>query len=291
MLLDRPSLVTHHVSRITCHASRVTEESGVRLYLEVARRSFRRQMAYRAATLAGLTTNSFWGALRSFAFIGFYSGRGPEAGWTLDDALTYVWLTQALIMPVYLWGWWEISTTIRTGDVVSDLSKPFDYHLFWLSQDAGRALFHLLFRFAPTLAIGLLLFRVHLPLDAGRWALFGLSLTLAIAVSFGLRFILNMAAFWLLDHRGVGAMVTLVGNLFSGMLIPLAFFPDWLRGVALWLPFAAMIQAPVDVLLGKAAGPALAAVLGLQLAWALGLAAIGRRLLALGERKLVIQGG
>jgi hypothetical protein len=62
------------------------------------------------------------------------------------DAIDYVWIAQALIMPVYFWNWWEIANTIRTGDVVSDLAKPFDYYAFWLSRDAGRAIYHTLLR-------------------------------------------------------------------------------------------------------------------------------------------------
>jgi ABC-2 type transport system permease protein len=111
----------------------------MRVYVEVAKRAFRQQLAYRTANLAGLTTNAFWGALRSFLFLGLYQGCEVAAGWSVRDAIDYVWVTQALIMPVYFWNWREIAVTIRTGDVVSDLAKPVDYYAFWLSRDADRA--------------------------------------------------------------------------------------------------------------------------------------------------------
>ena len=41
----------------------------MRLYWEVAKRSFQRQLAYRAATLAGLVTNAFFGYLRGAVFM------------------------------------------------------------------------------------------------------------------------------------------------------------------------------------------------------------------------------
>jgi ABC-2 type transport system permease protein len=126
----------------------------MRVYVEVAKRAFRQQLAYRTANLAGLTTNAFWGALRSFLFLGLYQGRELAAGWSVRDAIDYVWATQALIMPVYFWNWREIAVTIRTGDVVSDLAKPVDYYAFWLSRDAGRAVFHTLFRWLPTVLLG-----------------------------------------------------------------------------------------------------------------------------------------
>lgn len=263
----------------------------MRLYVEVAKRAFQRQLAYRAANLAGLTTNAFFGALRAFVFLGLYEGRGLEAGWSARDAIDYVWLTQALIMPLYLWGWWEIARAIQSGDVVSDLSKPFDYYGFWLGQDAGRAIYHTLFRGAPTLLIGLVLFGVTLPADAGRWGWFLLSLALAIWISFGLRFIINVLAFWLLDYRGVGLMVMFLGTFLSGFLVPLNFWPEWARAAIGWLPFAGMVQAPVSVFLGKATGLDLAATLGHQAVWVAALALAGRLLLLAAERKVVTQGG
>jgi ABC-2 type transport system permease protein len=57
------------------------------------------------------------------------------------------------------------------------------------------------------------------------------------------------------------------------------------------LPFAAMVQAPIEVWLGHAQGLELLGLLALQAFWALVLLAVGRGVLAAGMRKLVIQGG
>ncbi|HUG14044.1 MAG TPA: ABC-2 family transporter protein [Thermomicrobiales bacterium] len=261
------------------------------LYVEVAKRAFARHTTYRAANIAGLATNSFFGALRTYVFIGLYAGLGVVAGWTLDDAKAFVWVSQALIMPVYLWGWWEIAETIRSGDVVSDLSKPFDYYTFWLAQDAGRAVYHVIFRSIPTVVVGIVLFGVRLTPEPGRWLAFMLSVALAVWISFGLRFIVNVAAFWLLDYRGPGFALMFANSFFSGLLVPLVYWPDGARQVAGWLPFAGIIQAPVDVLLGKATGLDLAALLLFQAAWGAGLMLAGQALLGAAVRKVVVQGG
>jgi ABC-2 type transport system permease protein len=246
---------------------------------------------FSTANLAGLTTNASWGALRAFLFLGLYQGREVAAGWSVRDAIDYVWVTQALIMPVYFWNWREIAITIWTGDVVSDLAKPVDYYAFWLGRDPGRAVFHTLFRWLPTMLLGVLLFGVRLPADAGRWGWFFLSVGLAIWLSFGLRFLYNVAAFWLLDQRGVGALVSIAAIFLSGFLVPLNYFPDWARVIVTWLPFAGMLQVPIEVLLGKLDGVALASTLGFQAGWALVLRAADRLLLTLAVSKVIIQGG
>lgn len=263
----------------------------MRLYVEVAKRAYARNTTYRAANLAGLVTNSFFGILRTYLFIGFYGGRESEAGWTLADALVYVWLTQALIAPIFMWRDSEIAETIRSGDVVSDLSKPFDFYFFWLSRDAGRAVFSTLFRFVPTLAIGLVLFRIELPLDPVRWLTFGVSLALAVWISFGLRFLVNVSAFWLLDFRGVATLLMFTTSFFSGFLVPLNFWPESAQAVVVWLPFAGIMQAPVEVILGKATGFSVLNVLAFQLVWAVALMFAGRALLAQAVRRVVTQGG
>ena len=58
-----------------------------------------------------------------------YQATSNVGGYDAEAAVTCAWITQALIMVVALWGWWDVELTIRTGDVVSDLSKPFSYLL------------------------------------------------------------------------------------------------------------------------------------------------------------------
>src|SRR5688500_7904554 len=58
---------------------RPSRSPTVRLYFEVARRSFRRHLAYRAATLAGLFTNAVFGVLIASVYGALYDGRGETA--------------------------------------------------------------------------------------------------------------------------------------------------------------------------------------------------------------------
>ena len=51
------------------------------------------------------------------------------------------------------------------------------------------------------------------------------SVALAVLVSFGIRFLVNLASFWLLDYRGPVLLAVAVNLVLSGMVIPLAFFP------------------------------------------------------------------
>lgn len=267
------------------------EGAALGVYLAALRLSYRRYRMYGAANVAGLVTNAFFGLLRSYVFVGLYGQRPAAAGFDLRDAVTYVWLSQAIIMPIYLWGWQEIALTIRSGDVVTDLARPFNYFGYWLARDLGRAGYHLLFRWLPTVLLGVIFFRIRIPAHPTTWALFAASLLLAIVLSFCLRFAINVSAFWTIDVRGMNGIVLLFVNFLSGFLVPLAFFPPALRAVCLALPFAGLVSTPLTIFLGQATGTAALRLLGQQALWAAVFIAAALALLRVATRKVVVQGG
>ncbi len=263
----------------------------MRLYYEVALRSFRRWTAYRAATFSGIVTNSFFGCIRALIFIALYHSRGEIAGYDQTDAITFVCLGQGMLMVLYLWGWWEVADTIKTGSVVTDLSRPYDYYAYWLARDMGRAVYHLLFRGVSSFVVIALIFGVRLPVSLAQWLLFALSLILATVTSFAFRFILNISAFWLLDVRGVGGAATIAATLFSGFEVPLVYFPAWLRTISDLLPFRGMMQTPADLFLSHLVGRDAFVALAVQGVWCAALILAGRAMVVAATRKVVVQGG
>jgi ABC-2 type transport system permease protein len=262
----------------------------LRLDWEIAKRGYRRYAAYPAATWAGAFTNTIFGFMQAYILLAVYEHRTDVGGYDVGDTVTYVWLAQALIMTVYIFGWEELALRIRDGSIATDLSRPIDPLRYWLAFDLGRAPYHFVFRGIPPFIVGAFVFDLHYP-TPGLALAFAISVVLAVVVSLGFRFLYNVTAFWLLDHRGVLRLSVTVCLFFSGMILPLTFFPDWLRTAAEALPFASILQVPVDVYLGKHVGAGLAGALALQAAWAVALLALARLALARGTRKVVIQGG
>lgn len=262
-----------------------------RLYWEIAVRGYRRYASYRVATLAGIFTNTVFGFMRAYVLVALFHARPHAGGYTVADALTYTWLTQGLLMTIYIWGWYDIAERIRSGDIISDLQRPVDFQGYWLAQDLGRAAYHFVFRGIPPFLIGMFTFSLFLPHDGLTYLLFLLSVTIATTLSFAMRFIVNIAAFWLLDYRGVVGLVSILWTFLSGSIVPLPLFPGIWRSVAEALPFAGMIQTPVDIFLQQQHGLALAELLGQQTLWTLLLLLLGRWLLGRARRRLVVQGG
>jgi ABC-2 type transport system permease protein len=263
-------------------------------YAAVAVRGFRRYATYRTATAAGVFTNTVFGLIIAYSYIALWSQRPHLGGYSQPQALTYVWLGQAVLTTMALMGGGfedELGERIRSGDIAVDLYRPADLQAWWLAADLGRALFQLLARGVVPMVAGSLLFTLALPHTALTWLLFAVSLLLGMVVSFALRYLVALSFFWLLDGAGVSQVVWLAGLFFSGMLLPLSVFPGTLGAVAQALPWSAMLQVPADVLLGRHHGAGAVGALGFQAAWAVALLAAGRGLQALATRRVVVQGG
>lgn len=249
---------------------------------------FRRYSSYRQATIAGLCTNVVFGLLRVSVLFAMLDGRREIAGYDPARSATYVWLGQGLLSVVVLWGQHEIGERVRTGDVVVDLSRPWNLQLALLAEDLGRAGYTMLTRFLPPLLFGAVFFPFLWPAQGLTWVLFPISVGLAVAISFGARFLLGLSTFWLLDNRGPVSLYGMSAGILGGLVVPLAFFPDWVQTL-LWLtPFPALMQAPIDVFT-EAGSPLVP--LAHQLVWLAVLYTGGRLALRGALHRVVVQGG
>ncbi|MEV0175330.1 ABC-2 family transporter protein [Streptomyces sp. NPDC050803] len=262
-----------------------------RLYAAVAAGGFRRYVTYRAATAAGVFTNTVFGVILVYTYQALWDERPHLGGYDQTQAVTYAWLGQALYSTLAIQGGGaekDLMTRIRTGEIAVDLYRPADLQLWWLASDLGRSMFQLLGRGVIPFAFGALFFSMALPRDVISWAAFLLAVVLAMIVSFGIRYLAALSMFWLMDDRGVAQTLMITGVFCSGMVLPLNAFPDPLGDIVQALPWAAQLQMPADVLMGETA-PLHA--YAFQAGWAVALLAAGRLLQSAATRRVVVQGG
>lgn len=262
-----------------------------RLYAAVAAGGFRRYATYRTATAAGVFTNTVFGLILVYTYLALWDEKPHLGGYDQAQAVTYVWIGQALLSTLAIGGGGveeELMERIRTGDIAIDLYRPADLQLWWMSADLGRALFQLLGRGLVPFAFGALFFPVSLPSDAGTWAAFLVAVLLAMLVGFGIRYLVALSAFWLLDGSGVAQATWITGFFCSGMVLPLNVFPGAIGEVVRALPWSSLLQGPADVLLGRVDPWS---VFAFQATWAVALLALGRLVQSAATRRVVVQGG
>ncbi|MEU6539410.1 ABC-2 family transporter protein [Streptomyces sp. NPDC047000] len=262
-----------------------------RLYTAVAAGGFRRYATYRMATAAGVFTNTVFGLILVYTYLALWDVKPHLGGYDQAQAVTYVWLGQALLSTLAIGGGGvegELMERIRSGDIAVDLYRPADLQLWWLAADVGRAMFQLVGRGVVPFVFGSLFFPHALPTEFGVWAAFLVAVALGMLVGFGIRFLVALSAFWLLDGDGVMQMAWILGYFFSGMLLPLNVFPGVFGEIARVLPWSSLLQAPADVLLGRGDPWG---TLALQGVWAVVLLGLGRVVQAAATRRVVVQGG
>jgi ABC-2 type transport system permease protein len=263
----------------------------MRLFWELIRTSFRLQLTYRTANLAGLATNFFFGMLRAAVLIALYGEQEQVSGLSLAAAITYTGLSQATIGFLSFFGWWEVMQSVYSGDIAADLLKPMRYFFYWLARDLGRAAASLLVRSATIMVAYALIFDITLPQRIGQWALVALTLMLSFLASFEWCFLVNLAAFWTPEARGIGRLGFSFSWFLSGFIMPLRLFPPWFERIAKWTPFPSMVNAIVEIYMGVLTGPEIVRTLLIQALWVGLLFVASQVVLHAGVRRLVIQGG
>lgn len=262
-------------------------------YLALAAAGFRRYATYRQATVAAIFTNAVFGFLRAAVLLAVLgASAGAVAGYDAPRLLTFVWAGQGLIGVVLLWAPTDLADRIRTGDVIVDLLRPVDPVWRELAADLGRAAFAALTRFAGPIAVGAMAFDLYVPRRPATYLLFLCSAGLATVVCFGCRYLVNAAAYWLLDARGPQLAWTLLSGVLGGLYFPLWFLPSAAALVlVVGTPFPSVLQLPLDVLTERGSLLHQAGCLAVQAGWAGVMLGLCRWAQARGERKLVVQGG
>jgi ABC-type uncharacterized transport system permease subunit len=98
-------------------------------------------------------------------------------------------------------------------------------------------------------------------------------------------------AFWTLETNGVGLLYLYVNQFFAGALIPLWFFPDWLRTLAELLPFQTQAFLPLSLYFGRLQGTEALRALGIEVFWCVVLWVSAIVVWKRAIRRIHIQGG
>ena len=103
-------------------------------YLAILSSRFRTLLQYRAAAIAGIGTQLFFGLVRMMIYDGFYSSSTTTQPMTHDQVLTYIWLGQALLLLTLLAVDRDVADMIRTGNVVYEMIRPLDLYSYWYAR-------------------------------------------------------------------------------------------------------------------------------------------------------------
>ncbi len=269
-------------------------QAKVRVYSTFVRIAFLAMLAYRMRYYTGILTYVLFISVHYFIWKAIFYGHAPGAainGFTLPEMITYIavgWIARSFYFSTIDE---EIDELVRSGQVSVFLLRPVSFHMMLLSQAAGESLFRILFFTGPITLAVLWLFPVSLPASASAGALFAAASLFSFFIMAEINFAIGIVAFFTRSIQGISRAKYMLMQLFSGLLMPLAFFPEWFRTVLEVLPFQIITYVPLQLYLGKVEGSAVTGILVNQLLWSLALVGLSHILLLKALRKLTLQGG
>ncbi len=271
----------------------------MRPYLAILRARYLMLLQYRAAALAGVGTQFFWGFIRIMILWAFYAASDADPPMEFAVVVSYVWLGQALLglLPWNLEP--EIREMVRSGRVSFELVRPVDLYALWYMRTLALRTAATSLRALPIVVLAggvlpytpLAAWALAAPASLEAGALWLLATAVAIALGCALTNLVHVSLLWTISGEGLERVLPSLVTVFSGMVVPLPLFPDAFQPLLAALPFRGLVDVPLRIYAGHLAGAEAWSAIAVSAVWAVALVALGRALLARGCRRLVVQGG
>lgn len=252
---------------------------------------FRLLLQYRAAAMAGLVTQLFFGAVIVGVMRAFYASAEGTQPMNIGEVVSYIWLGQAFLALVPWRGDPDIVALVRNGGVAYELLRPMNLYRLWFARAVAMRVAPALLRATPLLPIAWCFLGLESPASGSALLLWILAMVGAVALSAAMTVLLNFSLMWTVSGEGITQAMPIVTMFFSGMILPLPLFPEWAQGVLHWLPFRGLVDVPHRIYLGNLDGSEALLALMQQWLWVGGLGTVGYLLLNRGLKRLVVQGG
>ena len=264
----------------------------LKMYGVFTRKSMQRAAAYRFDAWTRILGNIMLLLMWGFVWYALYQGKETVASVSFHSMLSYILISQAL-QGIHGAGTplWEMQERVRTGDIAMEMLKPYDYPTRMLFTDFGSIFFYFLTAVLPLYTAIFLIFSPAMPATFSQGGVFILSAVLGYFIRYCIELTFGLFTFWLVETGGVEDIFYFSISLFSGSVVPLWFFPDWLEKLARYLPFQGIYFVPNSIFVGQLEGRALLQALSAQVIWLVVCFVILRYVWAKASRKIIIQGG
>lgn len=264
-------------------------------YISYFKLKFITGLQYRAAALAGIATQFFFGFVYVSVYVAFYESGSSNLPMKLNELVSYVWLNQAFFALILMWYKdKEIINMIKTGNIAYELCRPQDLFTMWGMKILGEKLSKVTLRFLPVILVSVLLpkpYNLDLSITFTTLLIFIVSLVLSSILVTLIMLLYHVICLFTLDEKGIVNIFMVISDILSGMVIPIPFFPDYLRKICDILPFRYVSDFPFRLYVGNISTKEGLIGIVMQIVWIIILIIIGKLITTKALKKAVIQGG
>ncbi len=263
----------------------------ITVYSAIAAIAAKQFLAYRTwvwARLVGrivilLIVVHFWRAV--------YSNTEVLGGLRVEQTINYIMLAEIILPVISVNLILDFGNILREGRIAIELTRPLDTQRMFYTSELSILFCNFVQQIVPVGTVAWLFFDLKLPSNLIVWICFAVSLLLGHAIIFLFDWIFVCLAFYTTELWGLAGLRIGMATFFSGALVPLSMFPDWLRAVANGLPFSQTLYVPVSILSGIIPLERVLDVWLGQVVWLVCLYFLSRLIFQLAVRKVTVQGG
>ena len=264
-------------------------------YLSYFKLKFKTGLQYKAAAIAGMSTQFFFGIIYVSVYIAFYNSDSSNLPMPLNQLVSFLWLNQCFFALIFMWYKdKDILNLIKKGNIAYELCRPQDLYFMWYFKILGERLSSVVLRFLPVMVIALLLpspYNLDLTITIPRLLLFLISLILSSILVVAIITLFHVICLYTLDEKGIVNMFMVMTDILSGLVLPIPFFPNFLQKICNILPFRYVSDFPFRLYVGNVS--LLDGINGviIQTICIIILFVLGKTLMNNALKKTVVQGG
>jgi ABC-2 type transport system permease protein len=221
----------------------------IKPYISIIKNSIMAEMAYRGHFYFNLAGTLIYLVVSWFLWKAIYVNGGTIRGLTFSSAYLYIGISMSIssIMSVNID--WVLNRAVSSGDILRFLTKPIDFASQLLAESIGESFISCIFIAIPTILLVFISVAQGMP-SIFNISIFIVSIILSFILNFFFDFLTGLTVFLTQSINGLIMTKNAIIKFLSGAVIPLAFFPDNIRNILDWLPFQALYNTPVRLLIG-----------------------------------------
>jgi ABC-2 type transport system permease protein len=252
-------------------------------------------LQYRVAAFAGVLTQFFWGFMYIMIYEAFYKSTSSHQPITFRQLIQVLWLQQSFLVFIMLWFRDnELINLITSGNIAYELCRPIDLYNLWYAKLIAQRLSGALLRCFPILVVAALLphpYNFSLPYSFIAFILFLVTLFLGLIIIVAVTMLIYISIFYTMSPTGSLLIFGVIGEFFSGLVIPVPLMPGILKNIVYMLPFRYASDLPFRIYAGSIGVNEALFSVAVQLFWILLLVSLGRIWISRALSRITVQGG
>lgn len=260
-------------------------------YIEMIRIRFLMMLAYRTNYYSGILIYTINIGAYYFLWGAIYGEKGSIQGLSVAQMTTYVavgWMARAFYFNNIDR---EIAEEIREGRVAIEMIRPYSYLGMKVMQGLGEGIFRFAFFSIPGMILVSFLFSLTITSHMQTWFSFLLSILFSFIINTQINLITGMMTFFLFNNDGLMYAKRVAIDLFSGLLLPISFYPLWAQSIMNFFPFQAISYIPSMIFSEGLTGQAVWNAIMFQIIWSVILILPIVFMWKLAKKRLIVQGG